>query len=150
MPRFAEAMPNLHPIVIHVPIVLLTMGLLLDMLSVLRKDSHFELFGRWSQVTGTVGLAVGVLTGLLAKSGVSVSDEGRIFLETHEQIAFGVIALASSLLLWRISNRMLLPSRNRAAYFLLSVVLVGLMWVGAWYGGELVFRFGVGVQLQSP
>jgi uncharacterized membrane protein len=100
-------------------------------------------------VAGTVGLAVAVLTGLLAKSGVSVSDEARGFLEIHEQIAFGVIALASSLLLWRISNRMLLPSRNRTAYFLLSFLVVVLMWVGAWYGGELVFRFGVGVQIQS-
>ncbi|HCV43148.1 MAG TPA: hypothetical protein DGH68_06665 [Bacteroidetes bacterium] len=141
-------MPNLHPIAIHVPIVLLTVGLLLDTLGVLLKKDHYEWFGSLSQAAGTVGLAIGVLTGLLAKSGVTVSAEGKSFLEIHEQIAFVVIALASSLLLWRISNRMLLPRKYRAMYLLVSLLLVGLMWTGAWYGGELVFRFGVGVQTQ--
>lgn len=140
-------MPNLHPIIIHFPIVLLTLGVLLDSLSVYLKQSQYEMFGRWSQLAGTVGLAAGVLSGLLARSNADVPTEGKVFLETHEQIAFGVITLASFLLLWRVSNRMLLPRKNRPLYFLVSFLMVGLMWVGAWYGGELVFRFGVGVQL---
>ena len=67
----------------------------------------------------------------------------------HQQIAFLVSALAATLLLWRVSSRTFIPSSMKFVYLGLTVILVILLWIGAWHGGELVYSFGVGV-MQSP
>jgi uncharacterized membrane protein len=93
-----------------------------------------------------MALGATVVSGLVAKGELTIQAGGQDFFETHQQVAFLVLALASSLLLWRISNRLLLPSKYRRTYLILSFATVVLIWIGAWYGGELVYRFGVGVQ----
>ena len=139
-------MPNLHPLLIHFPIAFFTVGLLFDLLAVFRKNPRFENVGWWSQVSGSVGLAAAIVSGLLAKSTVSIPVQASATFETHEQIAFLLAALAASLLLWRIASRMLLPTKNKAVFLLLMAIMVVVMWIGAWYGGELVYSFGTGVQ----
>ena len=139
-------MPNIHPFLTHFPIALLTVGLVFDTLNILLKQDRLEFIGRWSQLVGTIALAATVISGLVAKGGLTIQASGQVFFEAHQQIAFVVTALASSLLLWRISNRLLVPSKYRRTYLLLSFATVVLIWIGAWYGGELVYRFGVGVQ----
>lgn len=138
--------PNLHPVFTHFPIALLTLGLVFDLLATLLKNMQLERVGWWSQLSGTIGLAGTVVSGLLAKSALSIPEGAKATLESHEQIAFVLAALATGLLLWRISSRMLLPSRMRAVYLILLATTVIVMWVGAWYGGELVYSFGTGVR----
>jgi uncharacterized membrane protein len=139
-------MPNIHPFLTHFPIALLTVGIIFDTMSILFKHDRLEFVGRWSQLLGTISLAATVISGLLAKGELTIQLNAQEFFEAHQQIAFVATALASALLFWRISNRLLLPSRYTRTYLLLSLATVVLIWVGAWYGGELVYRFGVGVQ----
>jgi len=95
-------------------------------------------------LSGTIGLAATVISGLAAKSHIIISQNGREAFEMHEEIAFFVAALAVTLLLWRIAAGMLLP-KKKALYLSLLTATVILVWVGAWYGGELVYTFGTGV-----
>jgi uncharacterized membrane protein len=139
--------PNLHPVLTHFPIALFTVGLLFDLLAVLLKNTRLENVGWWSQVSGSVGLAAAIVSGLLAKSAIQIPGQAISTFETHEQIAFLVAALAASLLLWRISSLMLLPPRMKTVYLLLMAIMVVVMWIGAWYGGELVYSFGTGVRM---
>jgi uncharacterized membrane protein len=139
-------MSNIHPFLTHFPIALLTVGVVFDTMSVLLKHDRLEFVGRWSQLLGTISLAATVASGLIAKGQLTIQLNAQEFFGTHQQIAFVATALASSLLLWRISNRLLLPSNYRRTYLLLSSATVALIWIGAWYGGELVYRFGVGIQ----
>ena len=140
-------MPNIHPFLTHFPIALLTISFVFDTLSILFKDDRLEHVGRWSQLVGTIILAATVISGLVAKGELTVPATGEAFLETHQEIAFVVTALAAFLLLWRVSNRLLLPSTHRNTFLILSFATLALVWVGAWYGGVLVYRFGVGVQI---
>jgi uncharacterized membrane protein len=98
------------------------------------------------QLVGTIALVVTVVSGLIAKAELTIQASGQEFFEAHQQIAFVVTAFTSALLLWRISNRLVLPSKYTRTYLFLYLATVVLIWLGAWYGGELVYRFGVGVQ----
>ncbi len=138
-------MPNLHPMLVHLPIALLTASWLFDLLAVATKKQEFERTAWWTLIAGSIGLAGTIATGLAAEGGVAIGESARRFFETHEQLAFGVAAIYSVVLLWRFASRTRVPSRGTLLYFVLTFLGVALVWGTAWYGGELVFRFGVGV-----
>ena len=66
-------------------------------------------------------------------------------LAAHEQFAFVTIAAFLLLLYWRIRNKTELPPALPRLYLLLYGACVVLLWCTAWFGGELVYLFGVGV-----
>jgi uncharacterized membrane protein len=139
-------MPNPHPFLVHLPIALLTIGFLFDLLAVLRTNNEFERVGWWMQFTGTVGLALTIISGVLAGSTVTISEGAKGYFEIHEQIATLVAVLFSVLLLWRIAQKCRLPKNSRYLYLgLFAIGVIGLL-AGAWFGGEMVYRFSVGVR----
>jgi uncharacterized membrane protein len=137
-------MPNIHPLIVHFPIALLTIGIVFDVLGLLSKNNELSRVGWWMQVAGTFGLMAAVVTGLLAQQTVVISAAAHDAFEHHEQIAFIVSAVFAALLLWRIASRTQLPQRYRILFLLLFLFGLVVMWLGAWYGGEMVYRFGVG------
>lgn len=139
-------MSNIHPLLVHIPIALLSMSFLFDCLSLLLKRQEFERTAWWTMLVGTIGLAASVVSGLLAEQSVTIQELAREHFETHQQIAFVIAGLYSVLLLWRIGCKTELPKQKEWFFVGISLFGVVLLWIGAWYGGELVFRFGVGVQ----
>jgi uncharacterized membrane protein len=94
---------------------------------------------------GFVGLAATIVSGLLARDSVSIPTTVEPLIESHEQVAFLVAALYAVLLFWRIGAKTHLPERFLWGYIALTLLGVVLMWIGAWYGGEMVYHFGLGV-----
>ena len=139
-------MPNMHPLLTHFPIVLLTASFVFDAMSVLWRRVEYERLGAWAQLIGTASLAATIASGLAAKGALRISEGAMDTIHIHEQIAFLAAVLTSGLLLWRIAARLSLPARHRNVYLALSFATMVLVWGGAWYGGELVYRFGVGVR----
>lgn len=139
-------MPNLHPMFVHLPIALLTANWVFDLLSIVTKKQEFERTGWWTLLAGMIGLAGTIATGLMAEASVTIEETARSFFEMHEQLAFGVAAIYSALVLWRFAARTYIPQRLRWLYLVMTLLGVILVWVTGWYGGELVFRFGIGVQ----
>ncbi len=139
-------MPNLHPLVVHFPIALLFLSLILETIALLRKDPELSRAAWWNQIGGTAGLALTVASGLLAENTVSISGDARDLFERHELLAFLSAGIFAILLLWRIAARGNIPRQSPAAYFVLFVAGVACVLVGAWYGGEMVYWYGVGVQ----
>lgn len=138
-------MPNYHPLLVHFPIALLSAALVFELLALLLSKDSFVKTGWLLQVAGTIGLVAAVVTGLQASSQFDLSGTAKEYLEMHEQIAFVVSALFAILLLWRIAERGNVPVRGRYWFYGLFIVGVATMWTGAWYGGLLVYYFGVGV-----
>lgn len=141
-------MPNIHPLLTHFPIALLTMSLVFDATGLLIHKDQLQRIGWWLQLTGTIGLFATVISGLLAVHLVSIPYAAGSTFESHQEMAFVVSALSALLLLWRISCRTIIPTKMRVLFVGLMVLMVVLMWVGAWFGGELVYSFGVGVGVQ--
>jgi uncharacterized membrane protein len=140
-------MPNIHPLFVHFPIALLTMSFIFDAIGLATKRLELLRTGWWTLAAGTIGLLATVMSGLLAEQSVVISAAAREHIETHEQIAFFVTGLYATLFLWRVAHRTHLPSKREWLFVFGSLIGVVAIWIGAWYGGELVFRFGVGVQL---
>lgn len=139
-------MPNPHPFLVHFPIALLTMGFFFDLLAALRANNELERVGWWMQLTGTAGLALTVASGVLAGSTVVISQGAKEYFEIHEELAFFVASLFSLLLLWRIAQKSRVPQRYRLIYLGLFAIGIIAMLAGAWIGGEMVYRFAVGVK----
>ncbi|MER3523081.1 MAG: hypothetical protein C4326_03200 [Ignavibacteria bacterium] len=137
-------MPNLHPLFVHLPLALLSASWLFDVVGILLRKEEFERTGWWTLLAGAAGLAATVVTGLAAESSVVVPERAGSALENHQQLAFAAAAIYSGVLLWRFARRTCLP-QPLWMYFTLSGVGVLLLWLTGWFGGELVFRYGVGV-----
>jgi uncharacterized membrane protein len=132
--------------VVHFPIAILALALLFDLAGLLTKIHSLERAGWWSQVAGTVALLAAVISGLLAEKGVLVSELAHSTLETHQQFALLATAICCILLLWRIAHRTRLPARPRALFLSLMALTVIVIWAGSYFGGELVYKYGVGVR----
>jgi uncharacterized membrane protein len=141
-------MSNIHPIFVHFPIALLSLSLVFEVLFLLRTEIEFSRVGWWLHMTGTLGLLLSVATGLRALSEVRLTLGAADIIEYHQQIALLVTGLFTGLLLWRIGLRTTLPQNGRAMYLAAYSAGLILMWLGAWYGGELVYRHGVGVMVR--
>jgi uncharacterized membrane protein len=68
--------------------------------------------------------------------------------ERHETLAFIALGIFGVLLLWRIIKTGALFVRWRVFYLLLSLIGVVALGATAYYGGELVYKHGVGMPSQ--
>jgi uncharacterized membrane protein len=138
-------MPNLHPFIVHFPIALLSAALLFDLFSVSSGKNGFERVGWWNMLFGVIGLLAALVSGLQAEQALVTDSMTRQALDRHQQTAFVVSAIFFSLLLWRAGTKSVLPSRLRPLFLLLYILGTTLLWLGAWYGGNLVYEHAVGV-----
>jgi uncharacterized membrane protein len=140
-------MTNIHPFLVHFPIALLSISWVFDLLGTILHKEELTRAGWWTQLSGTIGLLAALVTGLGAKASVSVPAAGAGHLARHEQVAFVAAAVFLVHLYWRIRLQHTPGRRMTPALLVLSLVGLVLIWFGAWLGGELVYRFGVGVHM---
>jgi uncharacterized membrane protein len=142
-------MPNLHPFLTHFPIALLSLSFVFECAGILLKRDEFSRVGWWTQLAGTIGLAAAAGTGMLAGQSVVLAPAGREYLDVHQELAFVAATVFAVLLFWRIASGTKRPAGRDMLF--LAIFAGGLLaiWAGAWYGGEMVYRFGAGVNI-SP
>ncbi len=138
-------MPNIHPFLVHFPVGLLTTALVFDLLGVFLRREELTRVGWWAQLAGTIGIAAAVLSGLTAKGEAVISTLASETFNTHQQLAFLTAAAFTALLLWRVGSRTRIDPARQRLYLILFTGALACLWTGAWYGGELVYRFGIGV-----
>src|SRR5579863_7891849 len=96
-----EALQNLHPLVVHYPIALLTLAPLLYVVAWISSRESWAWTALWMLALGTLGAAVAVWTGLRAGAGVMVAQSVRDhILIHHKQVMIAVFALSSALSAW--------------------------------------------------
>jgi uncharacterized membrane protein len=133
---------ELHPSIVHAPLVLLPATAAVDLLAALRPfDRRLDRAGRrlwWGTAGGA--LLVG-LTGMAASQEIELRDErARDMMFLHGIGNFGLVLSAFGVAAWR--------SRNRAS---LTSAVAGLLATAAsvytaYLGGELVYSYGAGVK----
>jgi len=143
----------LHPIVIHFPLVLLTLAIAIDLWVLIRGgdlSAHkgLALVGLWSLVLGTLS------AGLAAAFGDIAADiaVGRGFseapIENHETMALTALAIfvgytGIRLVAWWKSVSLAAPRGWLAAG--LGLAGTAVLITAAYYGGELVYGLGINV-----
>ena len=142
-------MPNIHPIIVHFPIVLIPLGFVVHLVCVfLKRTDDFKIQIGIFYLAATVSSAGAFLSGRQAADTVSVSAQANLVLSDHADLALWTlsISIVVSLLygLWLRSKSL---SFLLWAVLALSLVNVGFLIVTADHGGQLVYRFGTGVSL---
>jgi uncharacterized membrane protein len=140
-----QSMPNIHPMLLHFPLALLSVSVLCDFVGVVAKNGELHRVGWWTLLLGSFGLLATILSGLLAEKAVTIVGPAKETFTTHEQFAFVSASVFATLLLWRIGAKRHLPAKKEILYLAVGIGGVVMLFWGAWHGGELVYRFGVGV-----
>ena len=141
--------PNIHPLFLHFPLVLLPVALLFWVLSLaLRRDELFRA-GRWLLYLATASVIAAAWSGFVAEN--QLGHESHMHDLIHQHKAF-MLATAILTVLLCLTAFLL---RKRASYGLhltLTVVLastVVFMTFGADEGGHAVFGHGIGTRAQK-
>lgn len=141
--------PNLHPMVVHFPIVFWIVATGAWSWAVVRRHDEAWRFGRWLHLLGVLGAVVTVGFGFWATEKMGHDAPGHDLVHVHRDlmlVASGVALAITALAWWRRDATRLW----RVGLTLGSLVLLSLMTLGADRGAELVFRYGIGVAGEAP
>jgi len=140
---------NIHPMLVHFPIVLFPLACLLFFLGNGGRPAWMAPAARWALWVGTLTAASAIVSGYLAADGLGHDKPGHDLIHDHRNLMIitGTLALVLSTLVF------LLRKKNRPSVrWLLGVghlVLVVLLVIGSDRGAVLVYRYGFGVQQQN-
>jgi len=147
---------ELHPILVHFPVALLSMALLFDVIGWARKSSSLRVAGLYCLAAGAVGTVLAVLSGWITPDareregpvatlapGIHLPDLAHFFsgrrVEVHEH--WGYILLALVVLWVAARGAVALGTLRRPGLAMIAGALTFAVLVATGYsGGELVYR----------
>ena len=140
----AQHLQNLHPLVVHFPLAFLIGAALLYFAAWLSKRDWLAHSACVVLVLGAASLAVAVATGLYAERGVMLALSVRdALLEPHETYMLTTAAVCTLLTVWAMVARPF-PKKGRLVFLFLLLVMIGVMTVGADFGGRMVYDYNAG------
>lgn len=155
---------HLHPSTVHFPIALLLLGSVLTVVHFTQRVPSDLKATIWLLlVLGWIGGAVAVLTGLLAQLNLPPDAPYRTVLNFHIGAGLAVLVIYGFLLYrgWLFHGAKAQKARQKrgdatadlldaasARTWIAAVVVLGALLIVAtgWYGGQLVYQFGVNVR----
>jgi uncharacterized membrane protein len=139
-----QHLQNIHPLLVHFPIALLSAATLMYWLGFLARRESWLWTGLWTLVLGALGAAAAVGSGLYAEPGVMLAPSVKTaLLADHKRIMIAVLILSALLALWAMAARPM-PARGRGVFLATLVVVVALIAKGADYGGRMVYDYNAG------
>lgn len=142
-----EIIPNWHPVFVHFTVALLVVGAALLVACRFvpnRLRAQWETAGRWNLWLGVGFAIVTALSGLYAYNTVNHDTPSHLAMTEHRNWALVTVAVFLILGLWSVIQ----TRKSRAAGWPFPALLLGgvlLLGSTAWHGGELVYRYGLGV-----
>ncbi|GBG14771.1 uncharacterized protein NMK_2372 [Novimethylophilus kurashikiensis] len=136
--------PNLHPLVVHFPVALITIAAIFHLVAAVTRSKTCAVIAHTSLWLGALGAVIAVLFGWQAYNSVNHDEAGHAAMLLHRAWALGTLAVVVTLAAWDGLRRKAddIPSK----WFSTAIVIAwGLVAVTAWHGGELVYRHGLGV-----
>lgn len=142
---------NLHPLIVHYPIALLTAFFLLELVGVTLRREGVRQAASWTLYLGALGAIMAVAAGLIAEDTVPHGEAVHEIMEWHGRLGISVATLSLILAVWRIAARTNFSLMAKSLYLYLAAIMVICMFIGADLGGLMVYQYGVGVKsLQQP
>ena len=140
--------PNWHPFFVHFTVALLIVAVMIHLLLHLmpggKTADQLTVVARWNMRIGTVFMLLTVAAGWYAYNTVSHDTPSHIAMTEHRNWAIATFVMFLAVTGWEYF--LCRQSNNRSGLFtgLLAVAAV-LLLSTAWHGGELVYRYGLGV-----
>ena len=143
-----QIIPNWHPIFVHFTVALLSLTVIFSLIGMLLPKGVLKeqclVFARWSLWLGTAFAIITALAGWDAYNTVAHDTPSHAAMTEHRNWAIAALTAFVLLSLWSIWD--LNNQRKANALFALLLLVGGALLVStAWRGGELVYRYGLGV-----
>ena len=139
-------MDNIHPLLVHFPIALLSAFFILDVVATLAKKPQWRAVASWFLYIGSIAAVFTVIAGFMAAGSVVHGENVHEIMESHEHFGLSVLSLAIALSAWRIKSGGLIRGVANTLFLLLAAMLCVLMVLGADLGGLMVYQYGVAVK----
>ncbi len=97
-------------------------------------------------VFAVLGAAAAVISGLLTEDAVKLPKAAGEILDTHETMGYIYLSVVIVSLIFRLSFGKKIYSSFGWLAFGISVVAAGVVSVGGYLGGEMVYTYGAGVK----
>ena len=143
-----EIIPNWHPVFVHFTVALLIIATAIHLLSRFlpkgEQAKQLTAVARWNLWLGMGFTLLTVAAGWYAYNTVNHDAPSHLAMTEHRNWAMVTFALFLGIASWEyyLSRR----GRGRGWLFTgLLVIAAGLLLSTAWHGGELVYRYGLGV-----
>jgi uncharacterized membrane protein len=148
--RGAQSLQNIHPLVVHYPIALLTACVPVYFLAWILRRESLEFTGLWLLGLGTLGAAIAVYTGLAGSDGVMLAPSVRQhMLFHHKQFMLAALGLSFALAVWALIARPM-PRRGRVLFMIGLLIMTAILAKGADFGGWMVYGYNAGGSLPQP
>lgn len=143
-----EIIPNLHPLMVHFPIALVTVSAFFHVVAIATSGKHFSrnfvILAHTLLWLSALSALPAVFLGWQAYNSVTHDDASHAAMLIHRNWALGtsvVLIILASLDVWR--NKI---DSAPAWWFVVAVIgALSMVAITAWHGGELVYRHGLGV-----
>ena len=142
---------NLHPMVVHFPIVFWTVATILWSLSLLKRSEELWTLGLWFHVAGALTGLLAVALGYWATSIMGHSAPGHGLVHVHRDIMKGATVLSvllASVAVWQ-RGRANASRALQIAFWGASVLQAATMAIGSDRGAVLVYQNGTGVEMKT-
>jgi uncharacterized membrane protein len=143
-----DIIPNWHPIFVHFTVALLSISVVLFVAARFMANeklrAQWEVVAQWNLWLGAIITLVTVVMGVVAYNTVAHDTPSHEAMIEHRNWALVTAVLFELLAIWS-------ALRARAGQGINTLILVGLVVAGgllfstAWHGGEVVYRYGLGV-----
>ena len=142
-----EIIPNWHPIFVHFTVALLSLSVMLFVLTRFMSGAlkeQLELVARWCLWFGAGFTVLTGASGIYAYNTVDHDTPSHLAMTEHRNWALITIVVFFLLAGW---SAILVKGKKAfgGAFVVLSVVAGLLLASTAWHGGEVVYRYGLGV-----
>lgn len=143
-----EIIPNWHPIFVHFTVALLSISSVFYLLSILlpglRWKDQWLTVANWNLWSGAVFAIATGIAGWLAYNSVVHDTPSHAAMTDHRNWAIATLAIFIPLAIWSFWQ----ARKNKAPgklFLLLILVATVVLMSTAWRGGEVVYRYGLGV-----
>ncbi len=136
--------------IVHFPIALLFVGFLSDLIYLATKKPFFRTAGLYLLVLGALGTVAAYFTGSAAGEGMDDGTGLGKAMELHEDAALLTLGVSLVAAAFRVVIEMtnFKPKWGYIASVALFAMAIAAAGRTGFYGGELVFKHGAGVELE--
>ena len=137
---------HFHPMMVHFPIAIITVGFLFDLIALLfKKNVCFSKTGYWLEIIGMVGTILAFGTGYFFTS--PMEGEAGVLREKHQLYATITLVVIILATIYRLVITYLNKESATTAYLSLGLFFLATLFVSitGYLGGTLVIDFMIGL-----
>ncbi len=144
-----EILPNWHPILVHFTVALFVTSVALFVIGIVMKNRAWApgllTTAYWNLWLGAGITVLTIAAGFYAYNTVAHDDPSHAAMTDHRNWALGTAVLFWALALWTGWARKQGGDKSSVLFVVVLLLSSGVLLTTAWKGGELVYRYGLGV-----